>query len=123
VSVLAAGSQLKIEGMFAADRAASDDWKSRWDEAIGYLARRGAPFTADDVREIAGDPTDHPNATGARFLAAARAGLIRRVGYRKATHEGAHARMVSEWVGQAQAAAARPGVAFGGRNLLEVSGA
>jgi hypothetical protein len=120
VSALTAGEQLKMSGLFAADMAASDDWKSRWDEAIGYLARRGGPFTADDVREIAGDPTDHPNATGARFLAAARAGLIRRVGYRSATHEGAHARMVSEWVGVAPPSGPRPGAPFGGTNLLEV---
>jgi hypothetical protein len=91
--------QLALEGMALADGAASMDWKQRWDLAIRQLAKTRESFTAEDVREIAGDPTDHPNAIGARFAAASKSGLIRPVGIRKARRDDAHARVFREWRG------------------------
>lgn len=97
------GQQLALAGMTLADQAASDDWKDRWDAAIVALAAMGEEFCADDVREIAGPPTDHPNACGARFQAAARSGLIRPVGYRKSARDVLHAHPIALWVGTAKA--------------------
>lgn len=46
---------LKETGMARADETSGTAaWKTRWDHAIASLARMGEPFTADDVREIAG---------------------------------------------------------------------
>lgn len=95
--------QLKIAGMMLADEAASQDWKDRWDKAIRLLAISGEPFCSDDVREIAGAPEDHPNAAGARFQAAARAGLIRKIGFVKSARAALHAHHVAQWVGTPKA--------------------
>jgi hypothetical protein len=62
------------------------------------LARNGAEFTAEDVREWVGDPP-HPNALGARVLAAVKADIIVRTGYRKATRREAHARVLAVYRG------------------------
>lgn len=96
---MTAGAQLALAGMERADAAASPDWRTRWDKAIALLALSGEPFSADDVREIAGPPEDHPNACGARFLAASRSGLVRRVGYRKSSRAVLHAHPVALWEG------------------------
>jgi len=97
------GEQLGLLGMALADEAASDAWQAKWDRAIILLAISGEPFCADDVREIAGPPEDHPNACGARFQAAARRGLIRHWGYRKSARAVLHAHPIAEWVGTAKA--------------------
>lgn len=91
--------QLKLAGMFMADAAASDSWKAAWDAAIIYLADLRVPFTSEEVRALAGPPTDHPNAAGARFLAAARKGRIRAIGYRKSHRESLHKHPLTLWVG------------------------
>lgn len=50
-------------------------------EAFGALLDRGEPFTADDVRRLAGDPeAHHPNYISALFAQAAQRGRIRQVG-------------------------------------------
>lgn len=50
-------------------------------EALGTLIDSREPFTADDVRRLAGDPdAHHPNVLPALFAGAARAGHIRQVG-------------------------------------------
>ncbi len=98
-SEAAVGEAYKQLGMFRADEAADAGWKARVDAAIEELAASGAPFTAEDVREIAGDPPDHPNAMGARFAAAAQRGLIRSVGYRKARRASLHRHPIHVWEG------------------------
>jgi hypothetical protein len=97
---LTLGDALKDTGMALADSAAAPDWKARWDEAILELARGGLPFTSDEVRELAGPPTDHPNAAGSRFAAAARAGVIERIGYRNSTRAVLHSHPLSVWRGR-----------------------
>jgi hypothetical protein len=101
--VSASGAQLALEGMALAEAAASEDWQDRWDEAIRLLAGSGREFTADDVREVAGPPTDHPNAAGSRFHTAAMAGLIRRVGYRKSARDVLRAHPIAVWTGTGKA--------------------
>lgn len=65
---------------------------------IAVLSRNGAEFTAEDVRQWVGDPP-HPNALGARILAAAKGGIIQCIGYRKATRREAHARVLGVYRG------------------------
>lgn len=98
-SPLSVGHVEKVRGMRAADEAASSTWKAAWDAAIVTLARAGEPFTADDVRRIAGPPADHPNAAGSRFTAAARAGVITKRGYRESERAVLHRHPIAVWVG------------------------
>lgn len=76
-----------------------EDWRETCDAAIRELARTRGPFSAIDVRAIVGDPPNHYNAMGARFLAAARAGLIVRVGYVVSDRPTLHAHPIAQWVG------------------------
>lgn len=94
-----AAEAAKQRGMERAEHAATHAWKHAWDVAIESLAASGRRFTADDVREIAGDPTDHPNAAGSRFLRASKRGLIRKVAYRPSDRESLHGHNVAVWIG------------------------
>jgi hypothetical protein len=93
------GTSRRDRGMAMADRAADAQWKARVDAAIDHLAACTEPFTAEDVRLIAGDPPSHPNAMGARFSAAAQRGVIRSVGFRAAERVSLHRHPIREWVG------------------------
>lgn len=101
----AAGEVHKALGMARADDVADHAWKDRVDNAIATLASTRDEhgellrFTAEDVRDLAGDPPDHPNAHGARFSAAARRGLIRKVGYRLASRASLHRHPLALWQG------------------------
>jgi len=96
---LTLGETLKAEGMARAEVLASDGWKATWSQAIALLASIGEPFTSDEVRELAGDPWDHPNACGALFHRAAREGLIRKVGYRSSERAALHKHPLTLWQG------------------------
>lgn len=93
------GDALKEQGMAAADGAADLVWRAAVDDAILTLAVTGGEFTAEDVRAIAGDPPDHPNALGARFSSAAKRGEIVRVGFRIATRASRHSHPIAVWRG------------------------
>lgn len=95
------GEALKTHGMQQAEEGASDGWKETWSQAIRLLAVIGDPFTSDDVRAIAGEPWDHPNACGSLFHRAAREGLIRQVGYRKSERAKLHKHPLTLWQGPA----------------------
>lgn len=73
-------ADLRNAGMALADEAEPNAWKLAADLAIEMLARAGDPFTAEDVRRLAGDPK-HPSAMGPRLQAAVRGQVIREVGY------------------------------------------
>jgi hypothetical protein len=88
-------------GAALADEAETTAWRVAVDAAIAQLAERAGTFTAEDVRQIAGDPPSHPNAMGARFMAASRRGLIRRVGFREAQRVTLHGHPIALWVGAA----------------------
>lgn len=95
----AEGERRKAEGMERADAAEGDsEWKRSADAAIRELALTELEFTAEDVRAIAGSPT-RPNAFGSRFLAAARAGLIVKTGYRNSLRPSLHSHPVAVWRG------------------------
>jgi hypothetical protein len=73
-------------------------WVKEADAAIWWLASKGQPFSAEDVRAYCGDPA-HPNAMGARLNAAAKKGWIVRAGYIHATRPERHANEMRLWVG------------------------
>lgn len=92
------GEELRERGIVAVDANTPEDWKATADQVIGWLARNGAEFTAEDVRPWVGEPP-HPNAWGARFAAAVKAGVIRHLCYRKAKRAKAHARVLAVYRG------------------------
>lgn len=94
----AEGLQRKEHGMAVVDAAEGGEWKARTTAAIEEFAASGDEFTALEIRDIVGDPV-HPNAFGARFNAAARAGIIRKVGYRNSSRPTLHAHPIAVWVG------------------------
>jgi hypothetical protein len=97
---LALGRLLRDEGTYAVDQRDDNSWwRSCADQGIATLAASGRPFTADDVRALGiPDPTS-PKAWGARFLAASRSGLIRRVGYVPSRRASVHAHPIAQWQG------------------------
>ncbi len=98
---LVAAIKARDAGLAKADAGMDVLWREGIDRAIARLARQGCEFTADQVRAIAGDPPPgfSPNAMGARFSAAAKAGIIRSLGYTHSTRVIGHANVVRLWVG------------------------
>lgn len=93
---LLSGEHLRDEGTARVDANEDDAWKAAVDVAIERLAhecRAGTreTFTAEDVRDLAGDPPNHANAMGARFLRAVKAGTIVGVGWTRSSRPAAHA--------------------------------
>lgn len=94
------GERRAQAGMGRAERAAiPDGWTAIADEELRRLARAGEPFTSDVLVAAVGAPDNHHNAIGARINAAARAGLIRKVGFTKSSRETGHARTIAVWEG------------------------
>lgn len=89
------GPVAKSAALASVNAAADTDDKARIDAAILQVARRGQPFSANDVRPLV------PNAPGplmgARFNAAAKRGVIKRIGYVASTKANTHAHPVAEW--------------------------
>ncbi|HXI95538.1 MAG TPA: hypothetical protein VNG04_05400, partial [Candidatus Acidoferrum sp.] len=69
--------------------------------AIEILAIHGAPFCADDARDLIGDPPRavHPNIAGSVFNAAAKVGLIRFVGYTISRRPCGNGNLIRVWQG------------------------
>lgn len=98
----ATGQVLKEQGAARAEAAQDADdngeWRAAVDAELERLAHTGVRFTAEDVLEVTGRPA-RANATGARFMAAARRGLIAQVGTTTATRGPAHGRLLRVWAG------------------------
>ena len=97
------GEQLKARGMALAE-AAVESWSSEARDAIDYLARRGLPFTSEDVIRLIGLPRgkvgrDANNAVGAVMAGAAKRGVIVQVGHRNAKRASSHAARLALWEG------------------------
>lgn len=97
------GAQLKEEGMERA-READDvqQWRHAFVKAVEELARRGTPFTSEDVTAIVGLPRDvqqnRNSAVGAMMNGLARRGIIRKTGRRlKSTRPQSHSAEILEW--------------------------
>lgn len=70
----------KQQGMDQVDANASDWWKACADQAISHMAGTGRVFQAADLADLGVPEPHHPNAWGARMNAAAKRGVIERVG-------------------------------------------
>lgn len=87
-------------GARVADEVAGAWWQQTADAAIEHMAARGVPFTADDLVDVTGLPEARsPRAMGARFLTAARRGVIVPVGYTTSRRRGARCAVVRVWRG------------------------
>lgn len=89
------------EGRDRGLHAAHPYWRLHAEDALERLARRGVPFTADDLHAEAGDQLGNASnsAIGGLFSRAARRGLIRHVGYTTSTRPAAHGRVLRQWCG------------------------
>lgn len=74
------------------------DWSEEARQTIEILAATGAPFTADDVREHAGEPSS-TGALGAVMKAAQRDGVIKLIGYRRSRRLPRHGGVSAVWIG------------------------
>lgn len=89
------------EGAYAGVEQAVENTEDHWRKAalreIQIMAGNGLEFTADDIREVIGEP-DHPNRWGGVWLAARRAGLIEPTGaVRPSTTTSRHGSLVRVW--------------------------
>ena len=92
-----AGQRLKFKGQATVVNARPAD-RAKVDAAIHQLAASGKPFSSNDARPLHGVAGP---VVGAAFTAAAKAGVIRRIGYITSTEPGTHAHPVAEWIGVA----------------------
>lgn len=101
LDLLAAAEAARDEGIARTTDAAEPDEITRVDLAIARLARSGAVFSANDLRSEL-DGVRGP-LVGARFRAAATAGLIVPISYTPSTQERTHAHPIRTWRGTAKA--------------------
>lgn len=97
-----------IAATLAADTAPHRDAAPFIRQAVEDLASTHREFTAEDVRariagneHVAQEIADRPNLLPAVFSGAANAGLIRAVGYTRATRRSRHASVMRVWQGVA----------------------
>jgi hypothetical protein len=93
------GRTLRDLGAASVTRNTPALWCAKADLAIAVLAASGRVFTAEDVRRAVGDPPHHPNAMGARFLAACTRGVLVRVGTALSPRALRRAGTVAQWRG------------------------
>ena len=95
------GEFFRNAGVDSVSANTPDEWKLACDLAIAKLAATHQPFTAEDVRAVVGGPPNHPNAMGARFLAAAKTGTLEKLGYRNPARPSSHSSVIAVWRGKA----------------------
>ncbi|WP_160050728.1 hypothetical protein [Nocardiopsis sp. FR4] len=89
------GRRLREEALAG---ASADGWDNAViDQAIRFFAASGRRFSANDVRPLL--PLVRRAAIGARFMAASRRGVIRRVDSTPSTDPGTHAHRITVWEG------------------------
>lgn len=92
----------RADGIARADEHANPDWKQAARRAIAACAYRYPDFTADEVwaelAEAGVDCSTHePSALGPVFLAASRAGIIRKTGATRRTKLARRHRDLTVW--------------------------
>jgi len=73
-------------------------WRDLAFGAVAYLAATGRHFTADDLRDIAGEPPSD-NAIGAVLLTAAKRREIASIGFERSTRPSRRAGVLRVWRG------------------------
>lgn len=94
------GERLKLEGTSTV-LGHNVSWHDSVRSILLELTLRYDQFTSDDLRmacQMRGVPNPkHHNAWGASMSSAAKAGLVRRIGYQKSELPSTHARIISIW--------------------------
>lgn len=90
------GRALREQGVQRVEQSSGEWDRKVVDQAIKACAAKGRPFSANDCRELL-PPGIRRNLIGARFLAASRAGVIRRVGDVASSDAGTHAHRIGLW--------------------------
>lgn len=93
--------EARSDGIRRADDHADIEWKHDAYDCIALCARRGRPFTADDVVELleqCNSATHEPSALGPVFLRASRDRLIRKTGRMVPSRFARRHRDLTEWV-------------------------
>lgn len=90
-----AGAALKAAGIARVEAAADPDLRAMVDEEIRRAAASGQVFSSNSIRGFL--PDDVGPLMGARFLAAAKAGLIEHVAFEVSTKASTHAHRVMTW--------------------------
>ena len=93
------GAELRDQGAARVSGNTPDEWRNYVDGIIVTMALSGQEFTAEDVRDFSGDPPNHPNAMGARFLSAVKRGTIVRSGFANSRRRSRHAGMIAVYRG------------------------
>lgn len=75
----------------------TEQWTEAARFAVERFGYRGADFTAEDIREKAGDPPGSPNALGALLHALEAEGAIKVVGFRRSSRPSSHGRRILVW--------------------------
>lgn len=95
---IAAARAARDAGIAMAEDADVTGWdKAVIDQAIEAFAATMRPFSANDIRPLLGDV--RASLMGARFLGAANAGRIRRVGRVTSRKENTHLKDIARWIG------------------------
>ncbi|WP_426727122.1 hypothetical protein ACEN2A_01730 [Corynebacterium auriscanis] len=86
------------------EKCRNHGWSDGAEYAMQYLADRGTPFTANDLRDLMGDlAPEQPNAIGGLFLSWSSQRLIVKKGFTASSGSKSNGSMIFKWVG-AQAA-------------------
>ena len=93
------GAARRDDGVRRADHQADAGWKAEADRVIVELAATGRDWTADELHDAGLSTAINSGAYGGRILAAARAGLIRKVGYTTSARPGRRAGATAVWRG------------------------
>ncbi|MGV0109799.1 hypothetical protein [Arthrobacter sp. CP30] len=91
------------KGVERAHRNASEPWKTVAMRALEAEAASGLTFDSYTLEAVRGVPeADHPNRWGGLFHAAAKRGVIRKVGYHQSLRPGRSGGVCAVWVGSGQ---------------------
>ena len=85
----------------ALERVEHTEWLQRARSVMLRFVYEDVPFSADDLRRVAGDPPGSANALGALFREYAEAGRIVVAGVTHSTRPGARGRRITLWKGPA----------------------
>ncbi|MDI6911455.1 hypothetical protein [Nocardioides sp.] len=97
--LIAEACALRDAGMAQAEENASDWDKALYDQAIGWMAQTGQPFSANDIRDLLPPDINCRGLAGGRFSAAYTRQEIRPVGERSSLKPNTHNKRINVWVG------------------------
>ena len=94
LSPKARGQRKALEGLDPA-------YRKKFREAVEKIIAKGEPFIVDDVINVIGlpNPDGKNNGVGGLMSQLAHAGLIKKVGFKTATRQTSHNRIIHLWAG------------------------